>query len=55
MLTTDSDVFTLVLVFTYGAFAPTQVLELPVSIIRWSKVAHIEDYMQDRKSTQDLQ
>jgi hypothetical protein len=56
ILTTESDVFTLVLVFTSGAFAPTQVLELPVSTIRLSKMAHsIEDYMPDRKSTQDLQ
>jgi hypothetical protein len=55
ILTTKSDVFTLVLVFTYGAFAPTQVLELPVSTIRLSEMAHIEDYIPDRKSTQDLQ
>lgn len=56
ILTTKSDVFTLVLVFTYEAFAPTQVLELPVSTIRLSEMAHnIEDYMLDRKSTQDLQ
>ena len=47
-LTTKSDVITLVLVFTYGAFAPTQVLELPVSMTRLSKLAHIGDHIPDK-------
>jgi hypothetical protein len=36
MHTTKLDVFTLVLVLTYFFLAPTQVLELPVSMMRSS-------------------
>jgi hypothetical protein len=44
MLTTLLDVFTLVLVFAYGFLAPTQVLELPVSMMRLSKKGRVRDY-----------